>query len=97
MWLNFLQIYDKEQEKFDFAQVRDTQHHIALYNTLAKLWNKHAANLKKRQICSSYLHTAKIINLVWFEEGVVTKMGAALKSKVDKEGSWKFLEEYRNF
>lgn len=97
MWLNFLQIYDKEQEKFDFAQVRDTQHHISLYNTLAKLWNKHAANLKKRQICSSYLHTAKIINLVWFEEGVVTKMGAALKSKVDKEGSWKFLEEYRNF
>ncbi len=97
MWLNFLQIYDKEQEKFDFAQVRDAQYHISLYNTLAKLWNKHAATLKKRQIASSYLHTAKIINLVWFEEGVVTKMGAALKSKVDKEGSWKFLEEYRNF
>ncbi len=97
MWLNFLQIYDKMQEKFDFPQVWDVQYHMCLYNLLAELSYKHSVMFKKRQICSSYLHCAKMINLLWFEEGVTIKMGAALKSKVNGEGSWKFLEEYRNF
>jgi hypothetical protein len=97
MWLNFLPIYDKEEKKFDFAKVRDAQYHLALYEILAELNYKHAIILKKRQIASSYFHMAKIINTYWFEEGSICKIGASLKDYINEKGSWKFLEEYRNF
>lgn len=97
MWLNFLQIYDKEKKKFAFPGVRDVQYHIALYELLAELKNKHVAILKKRQIASSYYHAAKIINYYWFEEGFISKMAASLKDYINEKGTWRFLEEYRNF
>ena len=40
---------------------------------------------------------AKLINQYWFEEGSVCKMGASLKDYINDKGSWKFLEEYRDF
>ena len=97
MWLNFLPIYDKEEKKFDFAKVRDAQYHMALYELLAELHYKHAVVLKKRQIASSYYHMAKFINHWVFEEGAVLKLGASLKDYINEKGSWKFLDEYRNF
>lgn len=97
MWLNFLPIYDKEEKRFDFAKVRDAQYHIALYEQLAELHYKHAIILKKRQIASSYFHMGKLINQYWFEEGSVNKIGASLKDYISEKGSWKFLNEYRNF
>jgi hypothetical protein len=97
MWLNFLPIYDKEEKRFDFAKVRDAQYHMALYEILAELHYKHAIILKKRQIASSYFHMAKLINQYWFEEGAVLKIGASLKDYINEKGSWKFLDEYKNF
>ena len=97
MWLNFLPIYDKEEKRFDFAKVRDAQYHMALYEILGELHYKHAIILKKRQIASSYFHMAKLINQYWFEEGAVLKIGASLKDYINEKGSWKFLEEYKNF
>lgn len=97
MWLNFLPIYDKEEKRFDFAKVRDAQYHMALYEILAELHYKHAVILKKRQIASSYFHMAKLINQYWFEEGAVLKIGASLKDYINEKGSWKFLDEYKNF
>lgn len=97
MWLNFLPIYDKEEKRFDFAKVRDAQYHMALYEHLAELHYKHAIILKKRQIASSYFHMAKLINMYWFEAGAVLKMGASHKDYINEKGSWKFLNEYRNF
>ncbi len=97
MWVNFLQINDKMKKKFAFPQMWDTQYHMALYELLAELNWKHAAILKKRQIASSYYHCAKMINLLWFEETPIIKMGSSLKSKINEEGSWKFLDEYRSF
>ena len=97
MWLNFLPIYDKEEKKFDFAKVRDAQYHMALYEILGELHYKHAVILKKRQIASSYFHMGKLINQYWFEEGAVLKMGASLKDYINEKGSWKFLDEYKNF
>jgi hypothetical protein len=97
MWLNFLPIFNKETQKFDFASIRDAQYHMALYEILAELHYKHAAILKKRQIASSYFHAAKLINQVWFEEGVTLKMGASLKDYINEKGTWKFLDEYANF
>jgi hypothetical protein len=97
MWLNFLPIYDKEEKRFDFAKVRDAQYHMALYEHLAELHWKHAIILKKRQIASSYFHMAKLINQYWFEEGAVLKIGASLKDYINEKGSWKFLNEYKNF
>jgi hypothetical protein len=97
MWLNFLPIYDKEEKRFDFAKVRDAQYHMALYEILGELHYKHAIILKKRQIASSYFHMAKLINQYWFEEGAVLKIGASLKDYINEKGSWKFLDEYKNF
>jgi len=97
MWLNFLPIYDKEEKRFDFAKVRDAQYHMALYEHIAELFFMHAIILKKRQIASSYFHMAKLINQYWFEEGAVLKIGASLKDYINEKGSWKFLNEYKNF
>ena len=97
MWLNFLPIFDKEQQKFDFAKIRDAQYHMALYEALAEINYKHAAILKKRQIASSYFHAAKLINQQWFEAGVTLKMGASLKDYINEKGTWKFLNEYASF
>ena len=97
MWLNFLPIYDKEEKKYGFAKVRDAQYHMALYELLAELNDKHAAILKKRQIASSYFHMGKLINQYWFEEGSVCKIGASLKDYINDKGSWKFLQEYKDF
>jgi len=97
MWLNFLPIYDKEEKHYGFAKVRDAQYHLALYELLAELHNKHVALCKKRQIASSYYHCAKLINQLWFEEGVTMKMGASHKDYVNEKGSWKFLNEYKSF
>jgi len=97
MWLNFLPIFNKEIQKFGFADVRDAQYHLALYEMLAELFYKHAAILKKRQIASSYYHAGKFINQIWFEEGVTLKMGASLKDYINEKGTWKFLNEYEAF
>jgi len=97
MWLNFLPIFNKEIQKYGFADVRDAQYHMALYEILAELDYKHCAILKKRQIASSYFHCGKLINQIWFEEGVTLKMGASLKDYINEKGSWKFLNEYESF
>jgi len=97
MWLNFLPIFNKEIQKFGFADIRDAQYHMALYEMLAELNYKHVAILKKRQIASSYYHMAKLINQQWFEAGVTLKIGASLKDYINEKGSWKFLDEYAAF
>lgn len=97
MWLNFLPIYDKKKKLFDFPDVWDSQYHLALYELLAELHYKHVAVVKKRQFGSSYFHTAKMINLIWFEQGPIIKMGASQEKFINAKGSWKFLNEYRSF
>ena len=97
MWLNFLPIFDKEKGIYDFALIWDVQYHMALYEVLAELHNEHAVILKKRQIASSYFHTAKLVNQYWFEEGAKLKMGASLKDYIDENGSWKMVQEYSDF
>ena len=97
MWLNFLPIFDKEEQNFGFAKIRDAQYHMALYEILAELNYMHVAILKKRQIASSYFHAGKLINQLWFEAGVTLKMGASLKDYINEKGTWKFLSEYAAF
>ena len=97
MWINFLPINDKVKKKFAFPDVWDSQYHMALYELLAELHWEHCSVLKKRQFGSSYFHMAKVINLVWFEETPIIKIGASLKDYINEKGSWKFLDEYRSF
>ena len=97
MWLNFLPIFNKEIQQFGFADIRDAQYHMALYELLAELNYQHVAILKKRQIASSYYHMGKLINQQWFEAGVTLKIGASLKDYINEKGSWKFLQEYAAF
>ena len=97
MWLNFMPLYNKEVKKFTFPDVRDAQYHIALYEQLAELSQKHCAILKKRQIASSYFHMGKLINRYYFDEGSICKIAASLKDYINEKGVWRFLEEQRNF
>lgn len=97
MFINFLQINNKVKKKFDFPDVWDSHYHMALYELLAELHFKHASVLKKRQFGSSYYHCAKLINLIWFEESPILKIGASLKDYINEKGSWKFLNEYKSF
>ncbi len=97
MWINFLPIYNKEVGKFTFADIRDAQYHLALYEKIAEVNYKHAAILEKRQIASSYYHAGRMINIFWFEEGAVVKIAASLKDYINEKGTWRFLDEYRNF
>lgn len=97
MWLNFLRIYDKVNHEYRFPTVWDSQYHTFLYELLAELHGKHVAQVKKRQYGSSYLHCAKLINQLWFEEGAVMKIGASHKDYINEKGSWKFLNEYKSF
>ena len=39
----------------------------------------------------------KFINRMWFDEGVILKIGASLKDYINLQGSWKFLDEYKTF
>jgi hypothetical protein len=97
MWINFMPIYNKEVAKFTFPDVRDVQYHMALYEDIARYSYKHAGILKKRQIASSYYHAGKLINNFWFEEGSMNKMAGSLKDYINEKGTWRFMEEYRNF
>lgn len=97
MWINFLQIYDKIAKQFRFPSVWDVQYHMALYELLAELHGKHAFIVKKRQIASSYYHCAKLINELWFEEGSTLKIGASESRYIDMDGTWEYLEQYKNF
>jgi len=97
MFINYLKMYDKVKKGFYFPDIWDSHYHTCLYELLAELNGKHVSILKKRQWGSSYLHCAKLINQIWFEEGVICKMGASLKKYINEEGSWKYLNEYKDF
>ena len=97
MWVNFLPIFDKVKNLFDFPEVWDVQLHIALYELKAELHYNHASIFKKRQIASSYFHAAKFINQLWFEQGVTLKIGASEGRHIDEDGTWAFFEEYKDF
>lgn len=95
MWLNFLPIYRKDVKKISFAQVRDIQYHLSLYELLAELSKKHCVITKPRQIASSYYHVAVLINQLWFEESVILKLAAYSQKYINTD--WTYLTEYRNF
>lgn len=97
-WLNFLHIYNKSVGTFTFPEVRDVQYYMALYESLAALFDKNASTLKARQKCSSYFHIAKMYNKYIFEKGYVGKILASNKDfMIQPNGSWKFLDHYHNF
>jgi hypothetical protein len=96
-WINFLQIWDKMKKRYRFPEVWDTHYHLALCELDAELQGLHISLIKKRQIGSSFFHAAKLIRGIWFEEGFIGKMGASLAKHINKEGTWKFLDQYRNF
>ena len=55
-------------------------------------------NIKKRQFGSSFYHANKLINLLWFETKPVLRIGASLSAYITGvNGTWKMLNEYRNF
>jgi hypothetical protein len=97
-WINFLPIIDKVKRKTDLPDIHDAQYHMSLYETIGELKYKHGVVLKKRQFGSSFYHAAKLINILWFEYSPVLKIGSSLSAYVTGvNGTWKMLQEYRNF
>jgi hypothetical protein len=97
-WINFTQIYDKVKKKAFFPDIQDSQIWMSLYNWIAELKYMHGMMLKKRQYGASFYYAAKQMNLIWFEEGAVCKMGASLDAYLTGvNGTWKYVNRYRNF
>jgi hypothetical protein len=97
-WINFLKIIDKVKRKEAFPEVHDAQLHMSLYEFIAEVRYKHGSTLKKRQFGSSLYHIGDLINLLWFEESVVLKIGASLSAYITGiNGNWKFAESYKDF
>jgi len=97
MWLNFLPIFDKIDNKYAFPRIWDTQYHMRLYDFRAELHGLNSVCMKKRQIAYSYQMCAEMITEFYFEEGSVLKIGASDKGYISDEGTWKYLNEYRDF
>jgi hypothetical protein len=95
-WINYLPIIDKVKKKRRLNDIWDTQIWMDLYEFIAELKYKHAVVLKKRQFGSSLYHIAKLINILWFEDSPVLKMGGSLDAYLTGvNGSWKFAQMYR--
>lgn len=97
--LNYGRIANKERGDRDtFLDVRDIQYHLCLYEKRAELHHRHAILTKKRQMASSLIHCAKIINKYWFDRNSVNKIFASDTTFINTEdGIWKFLNKYRDF
>ena len=97
-WINFLQIPDKVKKTDDFTDIWDAQLHMALYEWIAELNFEHGVVLKKRQFGSSLYHAAKLLNILWFEQSPILKIGASLSAYITGvTGTWKILQAYRIF
>lgn len=97
MWINFLPIFQKQKRKTDFPKIYDSQYHQALVETIAFYKQRHVVTLKKRQWAASYFHMAKLINYLWFEEGITMKLIGSSEDFINLKGDWAFLEGYRDF
>lgn len=97
-WINFLQIPDKVKKTDDFTDIWDSQMHMALYEWIGELNYEHGVVLKKRQFGSSLYHAAKLLNILWFEQSPILKIGASLSAYITGvTGTWKILQAYRIF
>ena len=92
--INFFRIVNKEigyQESF--ADVRDGQYHMMLYEKLAEIFNQNACILKRRQFIYSNCHVAKSINYLFFENNKRIKWFAYDGKYIDNvNGSWYMLD-----
>lgn len=97
--LNYGRIANKEKaDKDTFPDVRDIQYHLSLYEKRAEAHHKHSILTKKRQMMSSLLHCAKLINKYWFDRNSVNKVFASDNTFINTEkGIWKFFNKYRDF
>ena len=95
-WINFLPIIDKVKKTRRLNDIWDTQIWMDLYEFIAELKYLHGVVLKKRQFGSSLYHVAKLINLLWFEDAPVLKIGGSLEAYLTGvNGSWKFAQMYK--
>lgn len=96
--LNYCPIINKEKGNVEsFMSIRDAQYHMMLYEKLAELLHLHSVILKKRQFAFSNAHIAKALNFGWFENKKTIKILASDEAYIDDvNGSWKFLNAYRN-
>jgi len=95
-WLNYLPIYNKEQKRYTFPEIRDVQLYMALYRWLAEKENKHAVIVKKRQVASSYFFAAVLIRALWFMEGSRNKL-ISYNETPGISTTWDYLVNYRDF
>lgn len=97
--INYCPISNKEKaNRTSLCDIRDVQYHISLYTKMADVLHKHPVILKKRQIMSSYMHAAKLLNIYWFEQSANLKLIASSDNYISNTGgTWKILNSYRDF
>jgi len=95
--INFCPIVNKEKGYLEtFADVRDGQYHMMLYEKIAECYHLHSCVLKRRQFLYSFCHVAKTINYLWFENRKRLKWFASDDSFIDDvNGSWSILNQYK--
>lgn len=97
-YLNFIQIDDQLLGREEFPEVWDSDYHFFLYVIRCELYNKNSCVVKKRRSGYSLKHVAMLMKDLWFVKNSVSKMIAYEEDAVSgKNGSWKFVEAYRNF
>ena len=96
-FINFCVIVNKEkgyEEKF--ADVRDGQYHMMLYEKIGEMYHNNTVVLKRRQFLFSFCHVAKTTNYLWFENRKRLKWFASDESFIDDvNGSWSIFNQYK--
>lgn len=95
--INYCPIVNKEKDYTEtFADVRDGQYHMMLYEKIAEIFHQHSCELKRRQFLYSFCHVAKTVNYLWFENKKRLKWFASDDSYLDDvNGSWSILTQYK--
>jgi hypothetical protein len=94
-YLNYMEIFVKEERKPLAPSVWDSDYHFMLYMTRCILEGKHAVVVKTRQRGYSYKIMAILYwSYCWFDSSINT-LGASDKFYVEK--TWAYVEMFRNF
>ena len=95
--INFCVIVNKEKGYEEtFADPRDGQYHMMLYEKIGEIFHQNTCCLKRRQFLYSFCHTAKTVNYLWFENRKRLKWFASDDSFLTgPNGSWSILDQYK--
>lgn len=96
-FINYCVIVNKEKGYEEtFADIRDGQYHMMLYEKIGEIFHKNTCCLKRRQFLYSFCHAGKTANYLWFENRKRIKWFASDDAFITGvNGSWNILDQYK--